>query len=127
MKLSRYKKTITRSVHGDRLQVILTKFNFASFRRSLTDLGVRRGTGGACRKLTAGISVVPLPKIVYLFRCLISTLQLHKTEARSSAGEHFLDAEGVGGSIPPVPTSPQQSAQRFNTLRCCRIRRPDER
>ncbi len=24
-------------------------------------------------------------------------------EARSSVGEHFLDAEGVGGSIPPVP------------------------
>ena len=24
-------------------------------------------------------------------------------QARSSVGEHFLDAEGVGGSIPPVP------------------------
>ena len=27
-------------------------------------------------------------------------------QARSSAGEHFPDAEGVGGSIPPVPTKP---------------------
>src|SRR6202521_5230528 len=26
-------------------------------------------------------------------------------KARSSAGEHFPDTEGVGGSIPPVPTS----------------------
>ena len=26
-------------------------------------------------------------------------------EARSSAGEHFPDTEGVGGSIPPVPTN----------------------
>jgi hypothetical protein len=26
-------------------------------------------------------------------------------QARSSAGEHFPDTEGVGGSIPPVPTS----------------------
>ena len=25
-------------------------------------------------------------------------------QARSSVGEHFLDVEGVGGSIPPVPT-----------------------
>ncbi len=25
-------------------------------------------------------------------------------KALSSGGEHFLDAEGVGGSIPPVPT-----------------------
>ncbi len=26
-------------------------------------------------------------------------------QARSSVGEHYLDAVGVGGSIPPVPTS----------------------
>ena len=25
-------------------------------------------------------------------------------KARSSVGEHYLDAVGVGGSIPPVPT-----------------------
>jgi hypothetical protein len=36
---------------------------------------------------------------------LRDSLQLQYTQARSSAGEHFLDAEGVGGSIPPVPTS----------------------
>jgi hypothetical protein len=28
------------------------------------------------------------------------------SKARSSAGEHFPDTEGVGGSIPPVPTNP---------------------
>jgi hypothetical protein len=27
-----------------------------------------------------------------------------QTKARSSEGEHFPDTEGVGGSIPPVPT-----------------------
>jgi hypothetical protein len=36
---------------------------------------------------------------------LLDALQLQNIQARSSAGEHFLDAEGVGGSIPPVPTS----------------------
>ena len=50
------------------------------------------------------VSVVRSRKIVYLFICLILPLKLHQTQARSSAGEHFPDAEGVGGSIPPVPT-----------------------
>ena len=27
-------------------------------------------------------------------------------QARSSVGEHYLDMVGVGGSIPPVPTTP---------------------
>jgi hypothetical protein len=31
-------------------------------------------------------------------------------KARSSAGEHFPDTEGVGGSIPPVPTKLSRSA-----------------
>jgi hypothetical protein len=31
-------------------------------------------------------------------------------EARSSAGEHFPDTEGVGGSIPPVPTKLMRKA-----------------
>ncbi|SVB44004.1 uncharacterized protein METZ01_LOCUS196858, partial [marine metagenome] len=26
-------------------------------------------------------------------------------QARSSVGEHYLDTVGVGGSIPPAPTS----------------------
>jgi hypothetical protein len=50
------------------------------------------------------LSVVQLQKIVYLSICLMP-LKLQNRQARSSAGEHFLDAEGVGGSIPPVPTS----------------------
>ena len=40
---------------------------------------------------------------------VISPLALASPEqlqARSSVGEHLLDVEGVGGSIPPVPTKP---------------------
>ena len=37
-----------------------------------------------------GVNTVPIERILQ--------------QARSSAGEHFPDTEGVGGSIPPVPT-----------------------
>jgi hypothetical protein len=33
------------------------------------------------------------------------SLYLRKTRALSSAGEHYVDIVGVGGSIPPAPTS----------------------
>ena len=46
----------------------------------------------------------PIPQNCLSFYCL-TPLKLENTQARSSAGEHFPDAEGVGGSIPPVPTS----------------------
>src|ERR1700730_205590 len=35
---------------------------------------------------------------------LLSPILPSHPKARSSAGEHFPDTEGVGGSIPPVPT-----------------------
>jgi hypothetical protein len=42
---------------------------------------------------------------VSAFSCLLSFVNAAQLKARSSAGEHFPDTEGVGGSIPPVPTS----------------------
>jgi hypothetical protein len=39
-----------------------------------------------------------------ILRLINSPMTMLDAKARSSAGEHFLDAEGVGGSIPPVPT-----------------------
>jgi hypothetical protein len=33
------------------------------------------------------------------------SLYLRKTRALSSAGEHYVDIVGVGGSIPPAPTN----------------------
>lgn len=56
------------------------------------------------RNSMRGVLVVLREKIVYVAICLMP-LQPQYRQARSSAGEHFLDAEGVGGSIPPVPTS----------------------
>jgi hypothetical protein len=41
---------------------------------------------------------------------LLSRFAKSYPEARSSAGEHFPDTEGVGGSIPPVPTTRQPKA-----------------
>ena len=40
--------------------------------------------------------------MVRLILVFVSALLL---QARSSVGEHFPDTEGVGGSIPPVPTN----------------------
>jgi hypothetical protein len=34
----------------------------------------------------------------------------NNAQARSSVGEHYLDTVGVGGSIPPVPTTPESAA-----------------
>ena len=44
--------------------------------------------------------------LLALFPCLLDSLNASPAlKARSSAGEHFPDTEGVGGSIPPVPTN----------------------
>ena len=55
-----------------------------------------------------GISVARVSNIWYGFRSgLHLSTHIKREKARSSVGEHFLDAEGVGGSIPPVPTNPR--------------------
>jgi hypothetical protein len=46
---------------------------------------------------------------------LISRFVKPDIKARSSAGEHFPDTEGVGGSIPPVPTKYLMQSHLMNT------------
>ena len=40
-----------------------------------------------------------------MIRLILLFLPTLLLQARSSVGEHFPDTEGVGGSIPPVPTN----------------------
>ena len=49
----------------------------------------------------------------------VAALDINNAQARSSVGEHYLDTVGVGGSIPPVPTSPLPAENRAAGVAAC--------
>ena len=48
----------------------------------------------------------------------VAALDQTNAQARSSVGEHYLDTVGVGGSIPPVPTSFHRESRAIRTPGC---------